>query len=877
MSEDDRAAKAARAKAMLKKRQKKAVGGKESGQLASPPPSRSLTPALPGVGGVPSGAGGAADEEKTDFGDVFTPSDGDANWISSLPRAEVPSRTASPAVPPAIVSPTPVKSPLSSQPLNGVHGEEKQESPSERADDGALQNALAQLKSTQATIDSERSRTQELQGRVEELTQESEQVRQRWEEQEREATSHWEKQSQDLQNAINLLVSEKATLTASLEHMEELESDQREKESLLQEEREKSQSLEKRLQALETNSLQLSEDLKQSSAREQELSDKYRELEREHQLLSANLDETQTSSERYQRRVKELEEQIESDDRAEKLEISLKNTQNRADELEFQFSKLKQTHSSVKNEKEALEKQIREHTGNADSWKSKHSELEKTYSSVSEELKSIKREREELLEEKSSLQSQVDFNRNVVKQLQQKISDVSSELAASDRTLQSTQTELRISTRRAEDAERVQKDLQSEGSGLMRSLEEMRTKTVDLTSEKLQLTDRLLALEKGQRERDDIIAQLEESLSEESRTGSEVARLLEETRSRGEKEKMSSAASLNDLQRAYGEIQDELEAARDAARAFETERQSLRQVEARSTQAIERLKADLSQAQADFMDASREVEKYRRVHDDQREFIERIQVEMESLKADLAAKDEELSHAASSFADEVDDPNSGPGSGSGGAHGKEHGRSNSLDKELLGSLRQQHALDMSNAHSTIRALETAVFDAQAKAHNLQKTVTSLEDQLTQLRTAAATASSSSRTPRPFSPGGTSSGSAPSRPSSRAIEAGRRPGAHRSSASSFGVSTSPRTVFDVGLSPETRHKRQVSLSMLKARIESEAAARPPLSASSSLASIPEPATEKGEHQHAHQHARRAQFMDESHVFWCNSCSGDLVIL
>lgn len=37
-----------------------------------------------------------------------------------------------------------------------------------------------------------------------------------------------------------------------------------------------------------------------------------------------------------------MEEQIESDDRAERLEVELQHTQDRAAELEFQVSKLKQ-------------------------------------------------------------------------------------------------------------------------------------------------------------------------------------------------------------------------------------------------------------------------------------------------------------------------------------------------------------------------------------------------------------------------------------------------------------------------------------------------------------------------------------------------------
>lgn len=64
--------------------------------------------------------------------------------------------------------------------------------------------------------------------------------------------------------------------------------------------------------------------------------------ERELQLLNASLAEVRSSSEQHQQRVRELEEQIESDDRAERLEESLKNSQNRSEELEFQLSKLKQ-------------------------------------------------------------------------------------------------------------------------------------------------------------------------------------------------------------------------------------------------------------------------------------------------------------------------------------------------------------------------------------------------------------------------------------------------------------------------------------------------------------------------------------------------------
>jgi predicted RNase H-like nuclease (RuvC/YqgF family) len=67
--------------------------------------------------------------------------------------------------------------------------------------------------------------------------------------------------------------------------------------------------------------------------------------ERELQLTNANLKNLRAEAEQHQRRVRYLEEQIQSDDRVEKLESSLKNKQDRADELEFRLSKIKQVRS----------------------------------------------------------------------------------------------------------------------------------------------------------------------------------------------------------------------------------------------------------------------------------------------------------------------------------------------------------------------------------------------------------------------------------------------------------------------------------------------------------------------------------------------------
>lgn len=177
---------------------------------------------------------------------------------------------------------------------------------------------------------------------------------------------------------------------------------------------------------------------------------------------------------------------------------------------------------------------------------------------------------------------------------------------------------------------------------------------------------------------------------------------------------------------------------------------------------------------------------------------------------------------------------------------------------MLSSIKQQHAMDLSAATSQIRALENTIFDKDSLNHSLQKQINALEEQVSQFR-------SHSRL------------GVPSRPSSRAMEHDTR----RSSLHSHRSNQPPplsRTIFDHAMTPETLHKRQVSLSMLKARIESEAktTSTPPSRALS-------PVHSDG---HSHKsfsnrpstpHLRQPQFLDESHVFWCHSCQGDLVIL
>lgn len=912
MSEDDdRAAKTARAKALLNKQRRKKVAG--SGALASPPPSRSFTPTL--QESAPS-----TEDTKNDVADLFTPADSDANWIESLSRANVPHSTVSNALSTNAPTSSGQAESLQSQvtSLQTTIGSVQSENTSLRSSLSRLEaleaGTKAQLKkleeeksklklqlhqeqqraqdtsrsaevvvqekrsledkhrSSQAEIQRLKSQADELRRshakelddhrrisnlhkeEVEKLSNQLDAARveiQNCHSKEMEFTKRRNEQDENHQQTISLLVSEKTSLLDSVARLEELEMETQEKGGLLQAEREKSQSLDERVKDLENSSSKLDMQLQEALIRERDLAEKSRDQERELQLLNASLEEVKSGSEQHQQRVRELEEQIESDDRAERLEESLKNTQDRAEELEFHLSKLKQTLASARHEKDELQSQLQLRTDSETEWKAKHASLEEQHSSLQERIHSASQDREALLEERASLQSQVNFNQSAIKQLQQKLGEVASELSSSDRTLQNAHSDLRAANRRAEEAERTQKDLQTEGTRLMQSLDEMRPKFVELTSTKLDLMERIDKLEHEKTSRDAFISKLENALSEAVEREAEAAQTRKEADSLHEKDKVSLQQSIVELQQGYAELQAELESSQAAVLNLEGDRAQLRKIEARQLEVIDRLSVESDQHSQVMSHLESDLRSYRNLDEEHRAFIERSNYEHEALQAELNAKDNEIEHLRTSSSDEA--------------------APRSLDDEMISALRVQHAMDLSNANSQIRILETTVFEAQAKSHSLQKQINILEDQLAQQR------STSRATSRPFSPG------VPGRPSSRTLNpVDLRRGSFTHKSSNL-APPSPRTVFDVGLSPETRHKRQVSLGMLKARIDSEVAASASgYPSSRQLSPVPqgnevsgqEPDSPSWHAQHIH---RRPQFMDESHIFWCHSCDGELVIL
>ncbi len=181
---------------------------------------------------------------------------------------------------------------------------------------------------------------------------------------------------QEQRQTIALLVSEKASITEKLEQFDGidirayamwryvenhlmclLELDAKKKE--LQLKYQEADALRSEKSRLETERTSLSSQVKSLHAQVSQITSKSRDLvsynvfkadvspdkavqERDVQSLRAEAGDLQARYEQRDRRARELEEQIQNDDRADKLEAKLKNTQDRAEEFEFQLSKLRQ-------------------------------------------------------------------------------------------------------------------------------------------------------------------------------------------------------------------------------------------------------------------------------------------------------------------------------------------------------------------------------------------------------------------------------------------------------------------------------------------------------------------------------------------------------
>ena len=541
----------------------------------------------------------------------------------------------------------------------------------------------------------------------------------------------------------------------------------------------------------------------------------------------------------------------------------------------------RQVNLSLKADLDRVETALKEQSALATSLTTKFSDVEGRSAATQKQLASLTAERQALRVDNGSLQSQIDSHLGTIAGLRRAASQSTANQETLNRQLQSSQAELRNAIRRAEEADRIQRELQNESSSLMHSLDEMRPKMVELTNVKLELSEKLNVSKQAVRDRDGVIAQLEASLqAAQDQNETSVTKQLDAEAAR-ERDRSTAQETQDELQRGYAELETELSDALASIRELEVERAGQRQLTSKQVEELDRMAATSQTLKEEIASLHQEVEERKLAEVEQQEFLERARTDIEVLRADLVTKIQEIEELRAELSVAAATTTSP-----------------SLDKEMVNALKQQHRLELSAAQSQIRALQTSVFEAEARAHSFQRQLSQSEDQLAQLRASSSPSVLSPPLPppsssaphaiqRPFSPS-----EGPSRPSSRARnhsdDLRRKSLTQRRGSNNNGIPLgAAHPAFGANLSPETRHKRKVSLGMLKARIDSEMAAAAgsipssraasPLSSQAFGAEKASPRLEPHATNSIQNSHRRSQFLDESHIFWCHSCRGELVVL
>jgi predicted nucleic acid-binding Zn-ribbon protein len=524
-----------------------------------------------------------------------------------------------------------------------------------------------------------------------------------------------------------------------------------------------------------------------------------------------------------------------------------------------------QTFSQSNKEKEALQDKFNAASNREKALQAQNQELATLHEEMKSTIATLTAERHSHTAHIGTLTAQHSEAISALQSLQSNLASQTVKLTDLEHRLQHAQSDAQASLRRADDAERSHTNLQNENVGLMASLNEMRPKLVELTEEKLNLTDRVGTLEAQKRELQAAVGKIEDELDDaraqveaftQEREKGESARDSEVERLKREIEEMKTHAT---------QVEDELQGALASVRDLETERGIHRQAVERYQHEMDRLDAELAALrvqmgtlQGEAVEAQARYEQALSALEDTRVILERANAEVDSLRGDLVGREEEVAQLRDTLAAASITPEPSTKG--------ERVRNASLGQEILAV---EESIGISAAKSRIRALEAEVFDEQAKGHGLQKRIQELEHEI-------------STRPKVLVPKNPTNGHANhtylphSQPPFPKISSSASQHSHTSEKTNGHVSsaspTLPANAIDEGLAPEQRHKRRVSLHMLKARIEGESRPRSTLSL--------QPTKEEGrisDGEMPKPTLRRTQFIDENHVFWCSCCRGDLVVL
>lgn len=231
----------------------------------------------------------------------------------------------------------------------------------------------------------------------------------------------------------------------------------------------------------------------------------------------------------------------------------------------------------------------------------------------------------------------------------------------------------------------------------------------------------------------------------------------------------------------------------------------------------------------------------------------------------------------------------------------------------LATLQDQHALELSSANSRIRALETGVFETEQQREASNRKISLLEAEIDQLKEALLS------TRRPLTTGASPAATAVASPPVDTLPRPSNPNLISPNDTALNpFELLAKRPVDADLPPASRHARKVSLSMLRARMDSSsgglgapllhpgggrsgtssAGARSPSATYAGLGSLGEEEAEKidpimgaveaveaaaaataagGEASAPKKTAIHHQFSDKDGIIWCRCCEGDLIVI
>ncbi|EPQ60138.1 hypothetical protein GLOTRDRAFT_30795, partial [Gloeophyllum trabeum ATCC 11539] len=163
----------------------------------------------------------------------------------------------------------------------------------------------------------------------------------------------------------------------------------------------------------------------------------------------------------------------------------------------------------------------------------------------------------------------------------------------------------------------------------------MRPKLVELTNEKLELSERIEGLEKQLRARDSTIEGLEVSSEQLRQEKEEIDRNLKNLEATLSKEQSSRQETFSELQEAYSNLQAELDATRQELQNLQSSKAALVRTTAEQKEELFRVTAASQAKDEQLLSLQRELEERTEAQAEDQDFLEHARTELENLRREV--------------------------------------------------------------------------------------------------------------------------------------------------------------------------------------------------------------------------------------------------